>query len=361
MLVVATILGMLFFGIMGTTLVNITANNLSSATEDLQGSQAFYVAEGGMQYVQMNKLNGDSNFADNIPPTDPPFGANAISLSPGQFWVEYMNVTPDTVTVKITSRVGTAVRVIEQNAAQGGSGVQYVTMADGNLSIDDSTGNVFGDVAVTGSYDIDPDVTVNGNIVSDPDLEIPTIDFPTYEAMCDSTHSGNLTISANYTGDLCVTGNVTISAGVTYTGLLYVGGNLAINANNVVFNGSTVVEGNIQGNGRTGLQFNAQPINPDEHMPAILTQGNLSFEDADNLTIYGVVWTDGNLSFDDSDNLTYTGSFMTDGNVTIDDVTGLTLTFDADVVAGIPGLSGGGGAVTGSLSLSGWKTYAPWW
>ena len=305
----------------------------------------------------MNELNGDSDFSDNVSPTDPPFGADSIALSPGEFWVEYLNQADDTVTVKVTARVGDAVRVIEQTAGQGGSGYEYVTIAGGNLNMISSSGTISGDVGLTGSANIDPDVVVNGNIVEDPTLEVPTLDFPTYEAMCDSTHSGNMTFSSDYTGDLCVTGNVTFNAGVTYTGLLYAGGNVTINGDNVVINGTIVAEGNVNGDNQTGLQFNAQPLDPDVHMPAIATDGVLSLKNADNLQVNGVVWSDGSPDFTNTDNMVYTGSFITNGNVLMNNANNLTLTFDAALLAGIPGLTGGGVDTTGSLSLSGWKTY----
>jgi hypothetical protein len=361
MISIALILAMLLFGILGTSTVHLTANMLASANEDLQSSQAFYVAEGGLQYVHMSQLNGDSDFSDNVPPTDPPFGNNAIALSPGEFWVEYLNQATDSVTVKITSRVGSAVRVIEQSAGQSGTGQQYVTMAGGNINANGSSGNIYGDVGLRGNINVDEDVVVNGNIYEDPNLVLPTLDFNTYEAMCDSTHSGNLTISSNYTGDLCVTGNVKINAGVTYTGLLYADGNIDIQGDNVVVNGSLLSEGNVVADHRDGLQFNAQEIAPGQHMPAIANMGNLSIKDSDGMVVNGVIWNDGNLDLTNSDDLQYRGSFMIGGNVILNSTSNISVTFDADLLAGIPGLSGGGGTQTGSLSLSAWKTYGPWW
>lgn len=361
MFVIATILGMLLFGIMGTTMVHMTANNLSSATEDLQSSQAFYVAEGGVQYVEMSQFNGDTNFADNNPPTDPPFGANSISLSPGQFWVEYVNKTSSSVTVKVTAKVGTAVRVIEQNVGQSGTGFQYVTMAGGNINANSSTGNIYGDVGLKGNVNISSGVVVHGNIYQDPTIVLPTLDFNVYMNMCTTTNNGNMDINSNYTGNLCVIGDVTIGSNVTYTGLLYSTGKVTVNGNNVHINGSLLAEGNIKADNRSGLQFIADNSNPNQHMPAIAGKSLLELKNDDNMTIKGVMWNDGNLDYTNSDNLDYTGSFMAGQNVIMNSSNNLKITFDSEYLVGVPGLSGGGGAQSGSLSLSGWKTYAPWW
>lgn len=357
MAMIVVVLGMLIFGALGATFASFIAGDLAISTEGLQSAQAFYVAEGGMQYVQMNQLNGDNNFSDNTSPTDPPFGPSSINLSPGDFWIEYLNQQSDTVTVRVTARVGDSVRVIQQDVGQGGSGQQYVTLAGGNLNMNSSSGTLNGDVGITGVANLDEDVIVNGNITEDPTLELPTLDFDTYKNMCTSSYSGNKTISSNTTANLCVTGNVTIKANVTYTGLLYATGNVTINGNNVIINGSIVTERNMNGDNRTGLQFNAQTIDADTHMPAIASQGTFSLKNDDNMQINGVIWTSGTADLTNSDNLQYRGSFIVGGNMVINTASNVSITFDSDLTTGIPGLSGGPGDSAGSLSLSGWRTY----
>ncbi len=361
MMLVAVVLGMLLFGAMGATISYLVANNLADSNEDLQSSQAFYVAESGMQYVQMNQLNGDTNFTDNISPTGAPFGGTPISMSPGQFWIEYLNKQTQSVTVRITSKVGSAVRVIEQNVGQSGTGRQYVTMAGGNLNANNSSGNIYGDVGLKGQANLNqPATVVHGNIYQDPTIQIPTLDFNVYKNMCTSTYSGNKTFSSNYSGNLCVTGNATINANVTYTGLLYANGNVTISGNNVIVNGTIISEGNFAADNRTGLQLTAQSSNS-QHMPAVASKGNLSLKNSDGMHVTGVLWDAGNIDLSNSDNMIYTGSFMSGGNANINSANNMSITFSADLMAGVPGLSGGGGTQTGSLSLSGWKTYAPWW
>lgn len=358
MALVAVVFGMLFFGILGITMATFIANDSQSSLESLEASQAFYVAEGGMQYVLMNQLNGDVDFSDNVSPTGAPFGGTPISLSPGQFWIEYFNAVQNSAAVRVTARVGNAVRVIQQTAGQNGSNYQYVAMAAGNLNMNSSSGNMFGDVAMKGNYSISPNVTVNGNILTDPNLQVPTIDFNTYQNMCTSTYNGNLTISSDYTGNLCVTGNVKINADVNYTGVLYATGNISIEGNGVVVIGSLVAQGNISGDNRTGLHFRPEPLNDDQFMPAILSQGNVSFKNSDGSKVEGLVSGTGNLDFSNSDNVIFKGSFLTDGNFLMNSATNMTFTFDTTLVTGIPGMSGSPNQQqSGSLSLSGWKTY----
>ena len=358
MAVLVIVIGMLIFSALGLGLVAMITDNISANTDQLQAAQTFYVAEGGLQYILMNQFNGDVNFSDNISPTDPPFGASSIALGPGQFWIEYSNQQPTSINIKVTAKIGNAVRTVQVTGGGGGSGYQYVTLGGGNLSITNSTGNVYGDAAVSGSATIGPNVTVHGNIVSNVNnLDQPTIDFQTYRNMTTTSYSGTHTFSANTIGNIYVSGNVTINANVTFTGVLYAGGNVALNGSNIHINGTLVSEGNISGSNLTGLQFISQPVPPTQ-MPAILTNGNLSLQNDDNMQINGIVWTDDNLNFSNSDNFNYHGSFMTGGNTTIDHVTGLTLTFDSGVMASIPGLQGGGtGQQTGSLTLSKWKSY----
>ena len=357
MALVAIIMGMLILSAIGITMTNFVSSNSSIVSDNLQSSQAFYVAEGGMQYVLMNQLNGDNNYADNVSPTAAPFGAPSINLSPGQFWIEYLNQAQTSVTVRVTARVGNATRAIQQSVVQGGSGFKDVTMAKGNLSINNSTGIVSGDVVLGGNYSIAPAVQVLGNITVDHNIQIPAIDYAPYLAMVTTTFNGNKTFSSNYSGNARVTGNATINAGITITGLLYVDGNVAFNGNNIVINGSLITKGNLGLDGRSGLQFISQTIDSSHHMPAILTKGNIGATNADNMELYGVVWTGGNLSLANADNLDYLGSFMTGGNVSYDNMKNIKMTFDPVYVTGVPGLPNLGASQTPSVVLSGWQSY----
>ncbi len=359
---IAVLLAVLLFGSLGTTVASLTANNLSSSTQDYQGSQSFYIGEGGMQWVIMNRLAGDSNFSDNVPPTDPPFGPNSISLGPGHFWVEYLNPQSSQVKVRITSRVDNAVRVVEQQAGQTAAGPQYVTMAGGNVAINGS-GHIYGDVALKGNINVDG-VQVHGNIYKDPTLTLPTLDFNVYKNMCNTIQNGNADIgSGTYNGKLCMTGNITVRGNTTVNGLLYAGGNITINGSYVIINGTMISRKNIGigPSSATGLQFNSQPIAGGGHMPALAASGNISLKNSNQMQIQGMMWSGGNVDLSNSGFLRFTGSFITSGNMTLQSMYDLLLTFSSEMLVGIPGMSGNTGSSSTALSLSGWQTYAPWW
>lgn len=357
MVFIAALVALFFLGTLGVTMANLTASNLAGSEDDSSSSQALYVAQGGMQYIIQNQFNGDSNFSDNISPTGDPFGVNGIALSPGQFWVQYLNQQASSLTVRVTARVGDAVRVVQQNVALLGNGFQYVTVAGGNLNMNTSSGSIFGDVGISGQINVSDDVVVQGNLISDPTIVVPTIDFDTYEDMTTSTHEGNKTFNSNYAGDLHVTGNCTINANVTITGILYCDGNININGSNVIVNGTMVSGGHFNGDNQSGLQILAQPLSPDVHMPAILSQGEISLKNTDGIVTSGVMWSGGNIDMTNADNGRYTGSFIVEGNIIFNTALNLSLTFDADLLVGVPGLSSLNGGQQGSLSLSGYQTY----
>src|SRR5262245_56644537 len=148
---IVVVLGMLLFGSLGLSLVSTTTSERVGQVDDVTAAQAFYVAEGGLQYLIMKQLSGDQNFSDNVSPTGAPFGGTPVSLGNGQFGVEYLSQATDSAQVRITARVGNAVRTIRQAVGQGRSGYQYVTMAGGNLNMNSSTGDIYGDVGIHGN------------------------------------------------------------------------------------------------------------------------------------------------------------------------------------------------------------------
>lgn len=346
----AMILALLLFGTMGIATVSLLVNRLAGSTDNLQGSQAFYVADGGMQYTVMNEFFGDTDYSDNIVPTDPPFGANSISLSPGEFWVEYLNQGSESVDVKITGRVGNTVRSITQTLT---GSYRYISMTEGNLNAQNSTGTLNGDLGLEGNINMDADIAVNGGVVQTSNVDIPTIDLQVYDNMTTATHSGTKVFSSDYAGNLHVTGNVIFQSNVTYTGVLYVEGNVNIIGDDVTINGTLVAEGNINST-RDNLQFISQSIDDDEHMPAIVGLGGINFANTDDLSIYGLVWNNGNIDFSSSTDLDFEGSIVSGGNLLLNHATNMSLTFNTELVTGVPGLQDLSQIVT-SVSLSNWK------
>ena len=358
---ITAILGMMLFGAMGLSLVSIVSDNLSGSTDDLQTTQAFYVADGGLQYVIM-QLSGDSDFR-NLPTGVPPFDGTPVSLSPGQFWLEYCNQSQNGIDLRVTGKVGNSVRVVRQTADRSGSGYKDGTMMGGNfiISASTSTGDIYGDAGISGNVNIGPGVVVHGNLSQDPTLVPPSVDFNTYKNMCTTTLNGNQTFSTNQSGNICVTGDVTFNANVTYTGLLYTTGNVKFNGDNVTVNGTIVAEGSVDGSSGSGLDhltFNATPSAGGTYMPAILNNGpTFTFMKAQNMTVHGVLWNPHSpMNLKSMDNFNITGSFIAGGNVDLSSSTHMKITFDWDYLVGIPGLSGGNHQLS-SLGTNTWKAY----
>ncbi|MBI2338973.1 MAG: hypothetical protein HYU99_01200 [Deltaproteobacteria bacterium] len=347
------VLAMLFFTTMGITVVSLTANDSTSASGNLNGSEAFYVAEGGLQHTIQNELYGDTDWSDNVSPTDEPFGANSITLGNGEFWVEYLNQSGSSVDVRVTSRVGQAVRVVQQTVEPGG--YPFAALLNGNLSFQNTSGTMTGDVGVNGSYN-DGDVTIEGEIYEDEDIDIPDVDLAPYAAMTDTTVNGNYTISSDYTGNLYVDGNVTIDGGVTYTGILYATGNITLGGNDITINGTLVTEGNLTANHRSDLYFLAQPVDGVQ-MPAIVADGNIELNNGDNLNISGAVWSDGNIHMNHVDSINFIGSLISSKTIQVENSTGVEFLFASEYMQGLPGFDPLPEAPDGtsSISVSNWQ------
>ncbi len=355
MIFIGTLLAMLFFSAMASSMNYMTATTTAGAIDESQASQALYVADGGLQYIQMSQLNNDMNFSDNVSPTGVPYGGTPVTLGSGQFWAEYLNKTASSMTVRVTARVGNAVKVISQNVTRASSPNEFAVMAGGNFNSNSSTGVINGNIAITGNANIDSDVTVNGTISSSPTMTMPQLDFNVYKAMCSSTYVGNLIINANYTGNRCVTGTVVIRDNVTYTGLLYATGNVTIMGNNVTINGSIFSESNFRADHNTGLSIRANTSNPSQMMPAIASKGNLSIVGSDGMIVEGYAWTEGNLDFGNSDHYRVRGALVAggdfNGNIIMNSTEDLSLTFDASYMTGMVGYTPGG-LPTGPLTIS---------
>lgn len=360
----AVTFAMLGFGVLGLTMAAMVSTHLASAVDRVQSQQAFYVAEGGLHYTAMSQFATDTNFSDNVSPSDPPFGANSIALNPGEFWVEYLNQQTSSVDVRITARVGSAVRELTATLGQGngpgggGAGAGGTITVDGNLSLTNSTGTVNGDIILEGSQNIHSGVTVNGSIMQQ-EVIIPPIDFPIYQNLTTSTYVGNLTIDENFSGSLYVDGTVRIKRSVTVTGLIYATGNLDLDGGDTLVNGTLVSEGNVSLGNDVNIEINALESNPGEYLPAIVAGGNIHIL-TDNTVINGAIWAGGDAStsqFNNITNFTLNGALVVTGNASIANVTNLSLNFDATYAQAVPIQSGTGGGGGSGIELANWRVY----
>jgi len=358
---IAVLLAVFLFGAIGATVSSLTASNLASSTEDFEGSQAFQVAEGGMQWVLMNQLTGDSDFSNNASPTGAPLSAKSIALGSGEFWVEYTNVQPSQMTVKVTSRVGKSVRVVEQQAGQvtQQGGHKEVILAWGNTVLSNS-GDIYGDVAMVSGNMTTVGVKLHGTAYQDPKLALPWLDREAYRSMCTKTYSSAKTILSKTTinGNVCYKGNVEIQGNVTVNGLLFVDGEIAVQGSNVTINGSMIATGNISGGWSNNVQFNAG-TQGSTHMPA-LAGHYINFDRMNNLQINGLFWSDRDVTIVNSNNAQITGTLVSMRTITMTSDSNLALTFSSNLLTGIPGFQYDAGTASTTLALSGWKASAAW-
>lgn len=230
---IIVIFAILFLGVMGLAMNLILSTFTDSSILEMRGAQAFYVAEGGKEYILKSQFANDTNYADNVSPTGAPFGGSPITLGPGQFWVQYYNLTTDDGRIVITGRVGSSVRVVSQNfkstysngVSSGGNTTMTQSQSGGGL--------LNGDLSCGATCSIDPGYTVGGTITSGTGIAPPASSFQALVARTTST-VGSLNINGDYGTAAApiyvhVTGNVSIgdNAGTIY-GMIVSDGNITV-------------------------------------------------------------------------------------------------------------------------------------
>lgn len=348
---IIVIFAMMVLSVLGVVLANLQSTAFYTAVYQADSAKSFYVAEGGLLYVmeRFNDCTDFSNFSScgsNPPPTtDPPFGSSSISLYPGEFWVEYLNQTVNTVDIKITSRVRDSVRVIWQHLSVSiPEAFTKVQFSSGNINLSNSQGNVSGDIASAGNVNIGAAVIISGTVTEGSQLQIPEVDFNFYKNNANQVISGNLTFDSGTYGD-------------PENGYIwYVEGNVKIKGNTTI-NGTIVTKGNLQlQSPKENIIFNTVPKNVDadpevEQMPALVIAGNMVFSNIDNLTMNGLVYALGNIELNNSENVTLNGALIADGNININNADNINLVYDSSLVGDISGIEGG----TGAMIVSHWK------
>ncbi len=111
----AVVFILLSLGILGTMLVGLYSPAVKGTAEAVSSLKAAALADAGVRWVVQNQFIGDTNFLDNVSPTDPPFGANSVTLGEGQFWVQYSQyyiATQTSINITVTARVQGIVRVV---------------------------------------------------------------------------------------------------------------------------------------------------------------------------------------------------------------------------------------------------------
>jgi len=361
---IAMVVGMMVLSIFGLTIAALVSNQMTSSIQKLQSAQAFYIADGGLQYILMDELDGDPDLSDNVSPTDPPFGPTSITMGRGEFWVEYSNQEVSSIDIKVTARVRDSIREVEGRISRNEFDVNAATMVDGNISIANTTGEIYGAVLANGTNMSIDDAVVNlpaaNDWIAEADIIVPDILLSVYDAMTTSTHIGNLTITSAmspYTANIHVTGNLTIGDDVIVKGLFYAEGGIVVKGGGTtgsIINGTLVSEGNINIQNGNIVHITAQAIDADHHMPAIVSTGTLSISATETI-ITGLVWTGSVGTTSNCETFTLTGALICQQNANIANVEDLSIIYDPTVLGGIPGLVGN--TSVDSLKMANWRTY----
>jgi len=338
--VISLIFGMLLLSAIGMNMSPLVSTKAMSELAYLKGQEAFYVAEGGLDYILAKEFmnDGDSDFSTNVSPTGAPFGGTPIALGQGQFWVVYLNLTKDSGDVLVTARVGNSVRQVQQTinrASLAASALQ----SGGNTDLSESQsggGLIEGDISYGGNFSSDPGYSILGNIAGG--AQPPAVDLTTLINLTTSTYTGNLTIDGNYSNNTHVTGDVDIEDEGTITGIIVADGDVTIDVKQSGFRnvtGTIAAAGNISGNFKQQSVATFQPQAAGGAMqPMFYAGGNieLDFHQQTTVTFRGLIHAGGNidLKLRQQDSVSVEGALMANGNIEVDSKQQSFLTIDKE-------------------------------
>jgi cytoskeletal protein CcmA (bactofilin family) len=318
---ISVIFALIGLSLLALTLGSLLGNRARGSVEDLQGQQAFFVADGGLQYILMSEFRYDQDFSNNISPTGNPYGPGGKALGMGQFWAQYANQSLSSVDVIITGRVGNSVRVIRQSVAktpyQLGSDLysgKHVTLSGRGTA----NGGIYAEGIISTPP---PSFTVNGVMVQGTNLPNIPVDVTTIVTNIKNgapqTISGTYALPSNFNGYIRVTGNVTIPDGTTVTGTVSTDGNIyVLGALNL--QGTLAASGNIEASEIKNSVY--QPQNG-QTLPVLVSEGNIFLTAGDGYSpnVTGQITVGGNLLMEKILNgtFTFTGGISVNNNVTI--------------------------------------------
>ena len=302
--IVATVGIMLILSLLGIVGVSLLGSSSSLGLGYMQSQQAFYIAEAGIEWYT-EQLKNYSDWSVISPPA-------AQNFAGGTFTITF-NGTPTRDAINITS-TGTMVGYEGQSVKR--VTTVYITR---QVTFDayESALYVGGKIDTTNTENF----TINGNSKEDQ-TDFPTVDFAYYQGIADHAISGNHSFAAG-----------------TYSGIWYIDGSVDI-ASDVTINGSVIATGNINMNNNSNIIITASlPY------PALVTDGNLLFQNTNNITINGLVYVGANLSGNflsqKAENINFTGTIIVRGNFNLQGSKNVTITYDPSILNNPPpGFSG---------------------
>lgn len=307
---------------------------------DMTSSEAFWLAEAGMQRYMYLLANGTYN-PTNHPTLNGTLGNGSYFVQPSYDEDTSIYILTSTGTVDVMNRkIAESVRVIS-------TALERAMHADGaHLKLSNSSGIIDGNISCFVSVmGVDPDIlTITGDITQGAEQDkifasLPLGPGTTYYMLADDAEQ--VSTAAN---------TIFNNAGSPYSGVWYATNKVTIESNTTI-NGTIVAEGNISfEKGATNVT-----ISPGNNYPALYTGGGLNIPATtgktkiglQNSTIRGLILADTNITIDRVQNTaTFTGTLLAGSKVDMENGA-INMTYNAGIFDPMPlGFTFSGGTAT---------------
>lgn len=288
----AVIVSILILSGIGASMSPIWSTASRTAVLEKEAQEAFYVAQGGLQYVLAKEFFTSMDFST----------ASTVSnktLGDGQFSASFSNLTETTAVVTVTSNVGGSERVLRQSISMLYP-VNLLSYGAGDTDIT-GPGTINGDMGGGGTVAISGDVTVNGDITQGMSQTVPDVNFDdmadTLDAQGDR-HEGDLVITGFFFDSVHATGDVTIEDGALIMGTVVADGDVTM-GDNLWVSGHVAAGGNMDATELRNSRF-GPPIffsDPFEGQPVLQSKGDMALaSDGLGTFITGVILSEGDIS-----------------------------------------------------------------
>lgn len=343
---IAAIIIMVLLGILGTFSLSMLSSDINIAVNTEHSTEAFYVAEGGLQYYLEELSNQSASWAS------PPAKPSNKALDPGIFTITTANEQGNEIDVTSTGTVTgiegeSVVRVVTRHVSRtSGPGnipeaFYYASYVRHHANLQNTTNS-----KVIGSIGAEMNIQhwANWKFYDQETWDPLNPPAPSSDPVGDGLVVENIGDIFPYFGDdgftayrdnvatSVITGNYTFSAGQTYTGYYYITGNTWIE-NNVTINGGLITRGSVNLRHADGIT-----INPDSGMPAIITDNNIDMSNAEGVSVtgHGLIYAEQGMNLQLAENCSVRGTIIIDQNLNIKNADNITLEFDPDIIVNPP-------------------------
>ena len=343
---IAAIIIMILLAVLGVFSVSLLSSDINIAINTERSTQAFFVAEGGLQYYIEELSNQDSSW------TSPPTKPSGKSLSPGTFTIATANEQDDTIDVTSTGTVTgiegeSVVRVVTRTITRTSSpgnvpdAFYYASYVRHHANLQNTTNS-----KVIGSIGAEMNIQhwANWKFYDQETWDPDNPPAPSSDPVGDGLVVENIGDIFPYLGNdgftayrdnvatSVITGNYTFSAGGTYTGYYYITGVTTVE-DNVTINGGIIARGSVNMRHADGIT-----INPGSGMPAIITDNNIDMSNAEGVSVtgHGLIYAEQGLNLQLAENCSLRGTILVDQNMNIKNADNITLEFDPDIIINPP-------------------------